>query len=209
MESVVNAGKKAGLMLLTVLTLGQSTIQSPLVRWATSWWVNRTSIILLTGVNTAITAASEMASRDLLAQTHKNPEQRFFVQNENGDMSIHRQSVVNIFMTLFASLLGGPVYFIRRRWHRFMFFISFGAMNSAVSQMLAHLVRDGFLALTLGRFIFDLFYNGTVKFWMFEFARPAILRFRKSVAGIGAVRILQDFLTTLFRVGLLNWFGFK
>ncbi len=161
----------------------------------------------LAGVNTAITAISEYASRSILAGD-QNPTQKFFVKDSNGATEVHKQSVVNILMTIFASLLGGPIYFIRRRWHRFMFFISFGAMNSAVSQMFAHLIQDGYVFMTLGRFLFDLGYNGSFKFAMFEFARPAILKFRRSILGLGVVRISQDFLTTLGRVGILNWLGF-
>ena len=163
---------------------------------------------MLTAVNTAITTTNEFASRSLLADEKKNPENKFFVTNPEGHTRVHKQSIINIIMTIVVSLLGGPVYFIKRMWHRFMFFLSFGAMNSALSQMLAHYILDGALALTLGRFVFDLCYNSTLKFGMFEFARPAILKFRKNVLGIGIVRVAQDFLTTLFRVGMLNWFGF-
>jgi hypothetical protein len=209
MATVIASGKRFGLILFSVLTLGQTTATAPVLRWAASWWLNRSSIIVLASVNTAITTASELVSRELLAQGSNNSDQRFFIKHDDGRLTVHRQSLVNIFMTIFASLLGGPIYFIRKRWNRFMFFISFGAMNSASSQMLAHLAYDGTIALSLGRFAFDLFYNGTLKFWMFEFARPAILRFRKSLVGIGSIRVTQDFLTTLFRVGMLNWFGFK
>lgn len=209
MADILASGKRLGLMLFSVLTLGQATVTSPVFRWGASWWVNRSSIVMLAGVNTAITTLSEFVSRELLATHHGDQHQRFFVKPDGREIIVHRQSLTNIFMTAIASLLGGPVYFIRRRWHRFMFFTSFGAMNSATSQMLSHLVSDGFLALTLGRFIFDLFYNASFKFFMFEFARPAILRLRKNVAGVGFVRVIQDFLTTLCRVGMLNWFGFK
>jgi hypothetical protein len=204
---MIASGKRFAVLLFSVITLGQTTA-SPIALWATSWWVNRASIMTLAAVNTAITATSEFVSRSVLASAADQPEDHFIVV-ENGAKTVHRQSIVNMIMTLIASILGGPIYFIRRRWHRFMFFISFGAMNSIVAQMGAHMIRDGVLTFTLGRFLFDFCYNGTIKFSMFEFARPIILRFRKSISGIGIVRVSQDFLTTIFRVGLLNWFGFK
>ncbi len=206
--SIQSPGRRIAVQLLSFLSISQATLTLPLLKWSNSWWVNRSSIVLLAGVNTAITAFSEYGSRTLLADDKKNPEQQFFVPQKNGSMTVHKQSIVNILMTIIASLLGGPVYFIRRRWPRFMFFISFGAMNSALSQMLAHQIIDGYLAITLGRFVFDLVYNGSFKFLMFEFARPAILKFRKNVMGLGLVRVVQDFLTTLSRVGILNWLGF-
>jgi hypothetical protein len=209
MAVLVASSKRFVLILYSIIALGQAAITSPVAMWASSWWVNRSSILLLTGVNAGITAMSEFASRSILADDRKNPDQKFFVTHAaTGQTTIHKQSIVNIIMTLVASLLGGPVYFIRRRWPRFMFFITFGAMNSALSQLVAHLIQDGRLGMTLGRFVFDLCYNTTIKFGMFEFARPAILKFRKSVMGIGVVRVTQDFLTTLCRVGMLNWFGF-
>lgn len=201
-------GRRIAIQFFSFLAISQATLSLPVIKWAGSWWVNRSSIVTLTVVNTAITAFSEFGSRTLLADDKVNPEQKFFVTNKHGHTEIHKQSIVNIIMTIFASVLGGPVYFIRRRWPRFMFFLSFGAMNSAASQMLAHAITDGYLAITLGRFVFDLCYNGSIKFFMFEFARPAILRFRKNVMGLGIVRVTQDFLTTLSRVGILNWFGF-
>ncbi len=206
--SAQSGGKRIAVQIFSVLAIGQSAVSVPMIKWAASWWTNRASIVVLAGVNTAITAASEYTSRSLWATDSSNPEQKFFVDQGKGHMSIHKQSMVNIIMTIIASLLGGPVYFIRNRWNRFMFFISFGAMNSATSQMLAHYFQDGFLAMMVSRFVFDLCYNGTIKFCMFEFARPAILKFRKSVLGLGAIRVTQDFLTTLTRVGILNWLGF-
>lgn len=206
--AIIAAGKRYFLLLFSFLSIGQATVSLPFVRWAASWWTNKSSIVMLAMVNTTITTVNEYASRTLLSSKGNNPENRFFVQNAKGHTVVHKQSVINIIMTIIVSLLGGPVYFIRKMWPRFMFFTSFGAMNSALSQMLAHYIQDGYLGLSLGRFVFDLCYNSTLKFGMFEFARPVILKFHKNVMGIGIVRIAQDFLTTLFRVCMLNWFGF-
>src|SRR3989338_4661820 len=95
-------------------------------------------------------------------------EHGFLIQSETGETRIHSQSLINIFMTLFASLLGGPVYFLRRTSHRFLFFIAFGTFNSILSQSLVTIFRDGVVMLASTRLLFDFFYNGSVKFLLFE-----------------------------------------
>lgn len=209
MEAVISSGKRFLSMLTLIITLGNPAVFSPVGQWAVTWWTHRSSILLLTGVNISITTGSEFVSRSIFSQVQNRSEHKFFVKNQSGKWSIHRQSMVNIFMTLFISLFGGPVYFIGHRWRRILFFLSFGAVNSVASQLVVNIFREGSAAISLGRLLFDLGYLGTIKIWMFEFARPAILYFQKNVAGVGAIRIVQDFLMTMIRVGLLNWFGFK
>ncbi len=59
------------------------------------------------------------------------------------------------------------------------------------------------------RLLFDFVYNGTFKYAIFEFGRPIILSWSSSVGGIGVVRLIQDLVTTVFKVALLNGFGFR
>lgn len=187
-----------------------AVLSNPVMRWAEGWWVNRSSILMFTATNTAITATSEILSRTLFAPLSKDPEaQHFLVHNTDGSLRVNLQSQISIIMTIFASLVGGPVYFFKRRWHRFLFFTGFGTSNSILAQNITGLATLGVGVLSPQRTLFDFFYNGTLKFLMFELSRPSILRFRTKVFRVGSIRIAQDFLTTLFKVVLLGALGLK
>jgi len=215
--------KRRALALSASVLMTASPIVGAVHSWSNIWWTNKTSIIGLTVVNTLITTGSEFFSRTVLAHasdsvsgltsrsidnsTVARPQNNFLVGNGNGKRSIHMQSLINIIMTIVASLLGGPVYFMTQRKHRFVFFILFGVFNSALSQTLVGAFKSGIASMMVRRLSFDLFYCGTVKFFMFEVARPYLVRLQKSLAGVGAVRVIQDGVTTFFRVGVLNWIG--
>lgn len=181
-------------------------------RWATHWTMNRSSIIAMTSVNTVLTAGMEFISRSVSAEMLPKSEAnsyRFIVVDSDGKSTINRQSLINIFMTFFASLLGGPVFFFSKRSQRFIFFVCFGIFNSLISQMASHLVITGLAFVTVSRFLFDVIYNGTFKFAIFEWLRMPLRHARVNVARIGYLRIGQDFLTTCIRVLMLNLLGFK
>lgn len=208
---VISLSRKATSCMVMLFHLAQAPLLFHTInRWSFYWWENRSTIFLLTAINTTLTSTNEFVSRSLsesLSDSNKN--NGFFVR-ESGSVRIHQQSLINIFMTLFASLLGGPVYFFSRTRHRFVFFLSFGLFNSVLSQQLAGLLGMGHLFFFSGpRILFDLFYMITVKFTLFEFYRPLVLKWRNRVIITSSIRISQDFFTTLLRVGLLNFFGFK
>jgi len=199
-------------LVMTAQGVGFEAASVGMVRWANQWWLNRQSIVMLTAVNTTLTTGMEFVSRSIAEQWHPAEERNdyaFIVAEPDGSQSINRQSIVNIWMTFFASLLGGPVYFFRRRLHRFWFFIGFGCANSYMSQLAGHYVRDGLLAIATSRLLFDIIYNGTFKFMMFEWLRRPIVAAQTNFLRIGSFRVLQDLLTTLFRVVVLNVLGFK
>ncbi len=209
----VGASKRASLMLVALLNLAQVNVLTHAVsRWADYWAVNRSSIFVFTVINTTITTGSEFFSRSIAPSLSENPEaNRFIVRDENGHRHIHHQSLVSIFMTFFASLLGGPVFFFLRRKQRFIFFVSFGVFNSLLSQALSCVASRAMPDIVVHRLMFDIIYNGTFKFFMFEVGRRPILNLRKnrSVARVGMLRISQDFLSTYFRVILLNFLKFR
>ncbi len=212
MRAVAAVGRFWAFLILSLLLQVRAPLLAPIAAWSNYWVTHRASIMMLTVVNTSITISSEAGARFLWPVVTGEHEHNFFVQTESGATTIHRQSLINIFMTFFASLVGGPVYFIRRGANRFLFFLSFGMVNSMLSQSLVTFVRDGFVSFALHRLWFDFFYNGTVKFFMFELSRRPILNRRKSIRGVGtvtAIRSVQDFLTTAFRVAMLNLFGLK
>jgi hypothetical protein len=198
------------LFFYTAVNLSSTVvIVNPATAWFQYWLTNRNSILMFTAVNTAVATGSEITSRTIFPLVTGVENQGFFVNNQAGDMRIHQQAVVSIIMTIFASLLGGPVYFMRRKQSRFVFFILFGTANSIVSQSLSFFLRDGVFVFQTARLGFDFFYNGSIKFLLFEFTRPVLLRLRQSYIKIGAVRVTQDFLTTFFRVVMLNLIGLK
>lgn len=185
-------------------------ISNPVVSWAESWWLNRSSIVAFAATNTVITATSEIVSRTIFAPVSNDPgRQGFLVRDPMGGMRINLQSQISILMTIFASLIGGPVYFFHRRWHRFLFFTAFGTANSIFAQHITGLATLGVPLFSGPRTFFDFFYNGSLKFIMFELSRQSILRFRTKIFRVGSIRVVQDFLTTFFKVVLLGALGLK
>jgi len=211
LSTVVVVGKRLWIAIQLSISLVQGAgVPAVVVKWGQTWWAHRARIVLLTGVNVGITSGTEFVSRTF-AQPIMGKDQSFgfIIRDSLGRRSINRQSLINIWMTLFASLLGGPVYFLGRRWHRFLFFVGFGTMNSAVSQCLSYWMRDGLLFIASRRILFDIAYNGTIKFFMFEFFRKSIINSKSRLTKIVGFRVKQDFLTTFFKVTMLNLFGFR
>ena len=153
--------------LSVVGTLGQKSFGSVVLGlslWKQYWWFNRERIVVLTFINTLVTFGYEALVRSLLApMMAESGAYHFLVITELGDWMINQQSLNNIFMTIFASLMGGPVYFIKSRFNRFLFFGGFGSFNSVLSQCVSSVIRYGGIQIFLGRLVFDLIYNGTFK----------------------------------------------
>ncbi len=210
MDLVVARGQRLLVLFYTFVSLSSTAvIINPAAAWMRYWAANRVSIVMFTAVNTAVTTASELGSRTIYPAITGQHHEGFFVSDSMGNTKVHQQSLISIVMTIIASLLGGPVYFIKRRRSRFLFFVMFGLFNSFLAQSLTSAVRDGIASIILARLAFDFFYNGTVKFFLFEYTRPALLRYRESFLKIGAVRVTQDFLTTFLRVAMLSLIGLK
>ena len=200
MAAAVALGKRVFLFVSLALGVVQG-------RWATHfathWWENRQSIVLLTAINTSITAASEFTARSVLRG------ERFFPSVPRGSFRIHKQSLINIFLTFFASLFGGPVFFFRTPLARFAFFSLFGLLNSFVAQSVISLLGGMSSTLSRSRLIFDLVYGSTIKFLVFEWGRRFVLQMRHCAVQLTSFRVTQDFLSTLLRVAFLNLLGFK
>ncbi|MGE0615499.1 MAG: hypothetical protein AB7P04_07650, partial [Bacteriovoracia bacterium] len=122
-------------------------------------------------------------------------------------------SAINIWMTFFASTVGGPIFFFQNVRSRYLAFLLFGACNTFVSQVMVYCTLGaGFAGMSMVdplRLLFDVAYMGSVKYGMFELFRRPILKSRNNAARIGIFRIGQDFLSTFLRVSMLNLFGFK
>lgn len=205
MAQVLAQGRRIVSIFFTVFLVRICPLVTmPAVKWFDYWTTHRTMIISLTIVNTAITTVSELGSRTIISFVTGAKESRFVVQAPDGSTRIHRQSVINILMTILASLLGGPIYFISSRQARFLFFISFGIFNSILAQSMSSIFIDGLLVIVRRRLVFDFFYNASIKFILFEYVRPYLLKYRASPGLILGFRISQDFMTTSVRVIILN-----
>jgi hypothetical protein len=209
MRAAAAIGRYWTMLLMSVALQLSQPVSSSVLSWSNYWWSNRSAIVLFTAVNTTITTVSEAGTRELWPLLTGQQEHGFFVSNEQGATRIHTQSLISIIMTFFASLLGGPVYFIRSGRYRFLFFLGFGTCNSLLSQGVVSFFRDGVMHFAAKRFYFDFLYNGTLKFILFETSRRPILKRRRSFVGVATVRSVQDFFTTAFRVIMLNLIGLK
>lgn len=208
MKAVAAVGRFWMILAWSMVSSLQAPVARPVIAWAEHWAANRSSILMFTAANTAITTATEAGARTIWPLFTGQEEHGFFV-SDSGQTRVHGQSLINILMTLFASLIGGPVYFLRRRWHRFLFFAGFGVFNSVLAQSLVTLARDGILLLIAQRLWFDLVYNGSFKFFLFEMTRRHILQRRRCFLSVATIRGTQDVLTTSFRVAMLNLIGLK
>lgn len=192
--------------------IGYDLFSTGTARWAAQWWSNRQAIVAMTTVNTGITAGMEYLARTTLAPLfHKEGDKTysFIVHDSMGNSAVNRQSLINIFMTLFASLVGGPVYFFLKTRHRYLFFFSFGFANALFGQAASSVIRDGIMNVIAGRLLFDLAYNGSVKYFMFEWMRKPIVKAKTHLGRLMFFRISQDFLSTMIRVVALNLLGFR
>lgn len=178
------------------------------VRWSQHWVQNQSTILKLTAINTSITFSTEVVTRTVLSRGRFNQKHfKFFAGQGNFFQRINRQSLINIFMTLLASLMGAPVYFFKRRRFRFTFFLSFGVFLSVFAQGLVGLIKDGSLALHINRLLFDISYCATLKFTLFEFFRRPILKAK--FLRMFYLRGKQDILTSFIRNFLLNLFNLR
>lgn len=216
LSQLVVASKRFLLVLYTTALVWQSSFAgATLARVAQTWWQNRTTIVLLTAVNTTITTVNEAVSRTIQAPiAGSRARYGFVVSTPSGGLTIHRQSLINIAMTIIVSLFGGPVFFFAHRRNRFAFFCLLGLTASVLAQLMVSHWRDGQFLIDQRRLLFDLGYMVSIKYGLFELGRRPILSARQSnvwqkgLAQIGSIRILQDLFTTLIKVGLLNAFRF-
>lgn len=210
MNRVLFAGKKFTLALYTALSLLQvNTIGNFVTRWAFHWQSNKGKILMLTSINTTITLGTEFISRSSLKTSPIGGSEYGFVVGDGvWYNNINKQSLINVWMTFFASLLGAPVYFFSKGIHRFLFFVGFGVFNSFLSQNLISFLRTSFFGFSMKRIFFDFCYNGTLKFFMFEYFRKPIKR-NHGWAKLAFYRGKQDILTSFFKTTILNLFRFK
>lgn len=178
------------------------------------WWQNRSDILHLLVVNVAVTIMMEAFVRTLLYQMSLSGSDYQFLIQESGSIRINHQSLTNVWITALTSIFGGPVYFLEKRKHRYLFFALFGLAVSSCSQIMAAASAGYSIlanrAIVNLRLYFDICYNCTFKFFMFELARKPIMKRRPRISfRVGQIRLSQDFTTTLVRVGLLNILGLK
>lgn len=196
--------------LLLVMSAQFQLVNQGVIRWSVHFWAHRMQIVELTVVNAAITTGMEYSSRTLgHGLLGKDDEQAFLVPDGLGGHRLHRQSLINILMSIVGSILGGPAYFFNRRGLRFAFFVGFGILNSFIGQGLACIILSDVFILEGRRVFFDLFYSGTFKFGIFEFLRGPIVRSHGKVFRLAFFRFNHKFWTTFFKVQLIDWLGMR
>ncbi len=183
---------------------GLTYFSSFFLHWFESWQLNKSKILKLTVINALITLFSEVVCRGLLSATFfSEAKYQFLVDAMGGGYMINKQSLINILMTIMASLLAGPVYFFKSKTQRFIFFIVFGAFNSLQAQYLANLVTSARTVFDATRFMFDLGYTAVVKFPIFELFRKPIVDENK-ILPLFRERGKQDIMTTFIKTSVLN-----
>jgi hypothetical protein len=211
-HAVFAAGRKLRLAVATLLALQAFAPGAWLAQWGSVWMQNRSRILTLSAINVGITTVSEAASRSMavaIAGSDARPDTAFFVSERPGLRAINRQSLINILMTLFASLAAAPAMFLVRRRHRFLFFLGFGLMSSYVSQIVAALFLKAPLVHLGRRLLFDFGYLVAVKFLAFELFRGGLVHRDRRFFRLVLSRAQQDGVTTFLRVSLLNLLGFR
>lgn len=177
-------------------------------RWKHHYQQNSRTILSLTVVNVLLTVLNEFAGRTLYTGLHwASSREAFIVWDSMGEWTIHRQSMVNILMTLFLSLAGGPIHFLKSAKHRFLFFGAMAVVVSVLSQFSIWLLIASTAVISLKRVTFDLLYSSAVKYPAFEIVRPWVLKHRKSFFLLLVLRYSQDFTLSMVRIGLLILFG--
>jgi hypothetical protein len=202
-------------LISNVRTLQMDQLGQIATHWAQIWKVHRQSLLRLAVINTSLTLVNETAVRELISYLGGANEffshMGFFQDStQNYGFAINRQALINIGMTLGASIFGGPVFFLSHARSRFLFFVIFGLLNSTFFQFASWIAFTGEQKIIQpSRLLFDVAYLVTIKFWMFErFRIPIQLALRRPMR-LGFLRIQQDFLLTALRVFLLGLFGLK
>jgi hypothetical protein len=186
-----------------------------IAQFASIWGSNKVAILHLTVVNIMTTFVMEALIRTILAKLFQNGAGYEFLVHGGDGYHLNRQSLTNLWITGLTSIFGGPVFFIAGRRHRYLFFVVFGLCVSFLSQGFAFLslglpLAGALRGAFLSRLAFDFFYTASFKFALFELARTPLLASPPRVSlRVGAIRLTQDFTTTLIRVSLLNLIGLK
>ena len=170
-------------------------------------FANYRKVLKLTLVNILITITFEFIVRTTLMVITQAADIGFFVGDISGAWRIHKQVLINIMMTLFASLLGAPALFVKSRRFRLLYFVGFALINSLISQLVVGVLLSQFVWADFKRLYFDILYALSIKFWVFELGRPLLVEKGCSILGLGKVRLAQDFTTTTVKVVLLKIFS--
>ncbi len=188
-----------------MITEKQSNFLNP---YFNLWLSNAKAILILAFVNVGLTAITEVISRLLLSAVfHSTHSNKILVFSDLNTTMINKQIVISILMTFFATILGGGIYYFRKRMNRFLFFVLFGILNSILAQCFAFAFLKYSLIGFGARLVFDAFYSGLIRFPMFELFRSKIVIANKRWMKILKLRAQQDMLTTMLRVIIFNLIG--
>lgn len=175
----------------------------PLKRFSRTWRLNRSQIIRITLINFAVTLLSELFVRKALVQLGMLPQgESLFHMGK-----LHTQVIINLLMTVVASLFGSVVYFFESFRARYLFFICFSLVNSLIAQGIV----ASFLLINLSQFkrriFFDLCYSASAKYLSFEFIRKPLASKFSSYKKMFITRKSQDIFMTVVKAKALFLFG--
>lgn len=162
-------------------------------------------------VNVLITLSMEIGIREssYFLNLVDDSSVRFFHFSNTGALYINSQSLVNLFMTFFATVLSVRVFLENNLKQRYLYFVSFCVLLSLLAQSASSYVQPNF-QFSLSRLGFDLLYGMTIKYMVFSIYRKPILNtvhssFKRTVR----FRITQDFILSCFRFACLTLIGLR
>ncbi len=167
-------------------------------------------LLKMLAVNLFITFVMELGIRELSYAFNlvSDPATRFF-QTTNSGFSINSQSLINLFMTFFATLLSVKVFYGSTHKQRYFYFVSFCVLLSFLAQLTCSFLKSNF-HFSLSRLGFDLLYGMTIKYMVFHFYRRPILEaVNNSIKKTFRYRVTQDFILSCFKFACLTLIGLK
>lgn len=176
--------------------------------WKSHWLLNKRKIIILTLINLILTLSSEILTREFLSLVWSSSDIGFFSGPTLSWQSINEQSLISLFMTIFATLIGAPVYFFSTKRSRLIFFLSFGLVNSVLAQSILSGMKIGTVVISFRRLIFDFLYTLTFKFVIFEFFRGPVVKHNR-FSKLFFYRVNQDVFSSLVKNSALVMIGLK
>ena len=173
-------------------------------KYASHWLQNKDQITKIACANFFVALSGEFIVRQVLVSWGYFPDHAAFLHSSG---IIHPQALINISMSVIASLFGGVVYFLDTLKKRYIFFVAFAFLSSILVQSFLAFSVNLPAALVFKRLLFDVAYTGSIKFVSFEIFRSPIKNHNSGVLKIFAFRKVQDLSMAFIKINLLVFCG--
>lgn len=195
-------------MLEDVLNQIYSRLMKDIQFWHSIWKRHYPTVIKLITINVFLTFIFEFIGRSLWSLVlFKSQSYHFLVAGQGGSWAINQQSLINIWMSFFATAIGVPSFYLSSCRKRFKTFILVGIIVSLLGQTFAHFTSQQSFIISWKRLFFDLGYLCSVKYLTYEIFRSALICPKTTTFKMGRLRLLQKLLTNTIKILLLNLFG--